>query len=51
MEAACGFTDGEHEIKKPVQVMDTEARRVFATMLVILEQMSLRFVYSRRMKD
>ena len=51
VDAACGSTDGEHEIRKPVQVMDTEMRKVNVTMLVIFEQMSLRFVYSRRMKD
>ena len=52
----------EHEIRKPkhmwtdddlepVQMMDTEKRKVIAMMLVILEQMSRKFVYSRRMKD
>ena len=35
---------------KPVQVKNTEARKVSAFMFVILEQMSLRFVYSRRME-
>ena len=34
MEAVCGFTDGEHEMKKSVQVKDTEARKVFAVRLV-----------------
>ena len=54
--------DGEHEIRKPkhmwtdddlepVQMMDTETRKVIAMMLVIFEQMSRKFVYSRRMKD
>ena len=58
----CGFTDGEHDIRKPkhmwtdddlepVQMMDTETRKVIAMLLVILEQMSGKFVYSRRMKD
>ena len=58
----CGFTDGEHEIRKPkhmwagddlepVQMMDTETRKVVAMLLVILEQMSRKLVYSRRMKD
>ena len=62
MEVLCGFTDGEHEIRRPkhmwtdddlqpVQVLDTETRKVNATMLVILEQMSQSFAYSRRMKD
>ena len=62
VEVLCGFTDGEHEIRKPkhmwtdhdlepMQMMDTETRKVTAMMLVILEQMSRRFVYSRRMKD
>ena len=62
VEVLCGFTDGEHEIRKPkhmwndddleaVQMMDTETRKVIAMMLVILEQMSQKFVYSRRMKD
>ena len=32
-------------------MMDTETRKVIAMMLVILEQMSRNFVYSRRMKD
>ena len=55
------YCDGEHEIRKPkhmwtdddlepVQMMDTETRKVIAMMLVILEQMSRKFVYSRRMK-
>ena len=35
----------------PVSITDTETRKVFAMMLVILEQMRRRFVYSRRMKD
>ena len=58
MEVLCGFTDCEHEIRKPkpmwtddelepVQMMDTETRKVIAMMLVILEQMSRKFVYSR----
>ena len=62
MEVLCGFTDGEHEIRKPkhmwtdddlgpVQMMDTETRKFIAMMLVILEQMSRKFVCSRRMKD
>ena len=62
VEVLCGFTDGEHEIRKPkhmwtdddlepVQMMDTETRKVTAMMLVIIEQMSRRFVYPRRMKD
>ena len=62
MQVLCGFTDGEHEIRKPtqlwtdddlepVQMMDTETRKVTAMMLVILEQKSRKFVYSRRMKD
>ena len=62
VEVLCGFTDGEHEIRKPkhmwtdddlepVQMMDTETRKVIAMMLVIFEQMSQKFVYSRRMKD
>ena len=25
VEAVCGFTDGEHEIRKPVQVMDKKS--------------------------
>ena len=32
-------------------MMDTETRKVIAKMLVIHEQMSRKFVYSRRMKD
>ena len=62
VEVLCGFTDGEHEIRKPmhtrtdddletVQMIDTETRKVIAMMLVILEKMSRKFVYSRRMKD
>ena len=62
VEVLCGFTDGQHEIRKPkhmwtdydlepVQMMDTETRKVIAIMLVILELMSRRFVYSRRLKD
>ena len=62
MEVLCGFTEGEHEIRKskhmwtdddlePVQMMDTETRKVIPMLLVILEQMSRKFVYSRRMKD
>ena len=58
MEVLCLFTDCEHEIRKPkpmwtddelepVQMMDTETRKVIAMMLVILEQMSRKFVYSR----
>ena len=61
-EVLCGFTDGEHEIRKPkhmwtdddlepVQMTDTETRKVIAMMFMILEQMSGEFVYSRRMKD
>ena len=49
MEVLCGFTDGEHEIRKPkhtwtdddsepVWITDTEARKVIATLLEILEQ-------------
>ena len=38
------WTDDELE---PVQMMDTETRKVIAMMLVILEQMSRKFVYSR----
>ena len=34
VQAACEFTDGECEIKESVQVMDTEARKVFAVRLV-----------------
>ena len=34
MEAACGFTNGEHEIRKSVQVMDTDARKVIAVIHV-----------------
>ena len=55
VEVLCGFTDGEHEIRKskhmwtdddlePVQMLDTERRKVIA-------MMSWKFVYSRRMKD
>ena len=62
VEVLCGFTDGEHEFRKPkhmwtdddlepVQMMDTETRKVIAMMLVILQQMSRMFVYSRRIKD
>ena len=62
VEVLCGFTDGDHEIRKPkhmwtdddlepVQMTDTETRKVIAMMLAILEQMSRKFVYSRRMKD
>ena len=62
VEVLCGFTDGEHEVRKPkhvwtdadlepVQMMDTKTRKVIAMMPVILEQMSRKFVYSRRMKD
>ena len=58
VEVLCLFTDCEHEIRKPkhmwtddelepVQMMDTETRKVIAMMLVILEQMSRKFVYSR----
>ena len=36
---------------EPVQMMDTETRKVVAMLLVILEQLSRKFVYSRRMKD
>ena len=36
---------------EPVQMKDTETRKVIAMMLAILEQMSRKFVYSRRMKD
>ena len=32
-------------------MMDTETRKVIPMLLVILEQMSRKFVYSRRMKD
>ena len=38
-EVLCGFTDGEDESRRQEKVM-----------LVILEQMSRKFVYSRRMK-
>ena len=62
VEVLCGFTDGEHEIRKPkhmwadddsepVWITDTETRKFIAMMLVIFEQMSRKFVYSRRMKD
>ena len=62
VEVLCGFTDGEHVTRKPkhmwtdddlepVQMMDIETRKAIAIMLVILEQMSRKFVYSRRMKD
>ena len=62
VKVLCGITDGEREIKKPkhiwidddlepVQMMDTETRKVIAMMLVILEQMNWQFVYSRRTKD
>ena len=55
MVVLCGFTDGAHEIRipehmwtdgdlQPVQTMDTETRKVIAMMLVILEQMSQKFV-------
>ena len=47
VEVLCGFTDGEHEIRKskhmwtddlePVQMLDTERSKVIAMMLVILE--------------
>ena len=62
VDVLCGFTDSEHEIKKPkhvcidddsepVQMTETETRKVIAMMLVILEQMTRKFVRSRRMKD
>ena len=55
------FTDGEHEIRKPkhmssdddlepVQMMDTETRKVIAMMLVILEQMCRRFCVLKTFK-
>ena len=62
VEALCGCTGGAHEIRKPkhmwtdedsepVWITDTETRKIIAMMLVILEQMSRKFVYSKRMKD
>ena len=59
VEVLCGFTDGEQENRKPkhtwtdddldpVQMMDTETRKVIAMLLVMLEQMSWKFLYSRR---
>ena len=54
VEVLCGFTDGEHEIRKPkhmwtdddlepVQMMYTETREVTTMMLEILEQENAKF--------